>query len=174
MSSCGKAREVSRALGYEASSCLVSASQARTSDGTRASVGSCGTAPSRVEAWAEMAQKSMGLTEPLCAMPRLAVAKRLEPSFEMLVIALDVLLLGFSCDVVGFWMYLRQSRRVRDRFICRHRARGHPRVLESGVEESTSGCGVAVLLEQHLDDLAILIDRDEPMAAGMGGMDAGA
>ena len=115
--------------------------------------------PEPVEALPEIPEKTVGLAEPLRAQRRLAAAKHFESSFQMLMIPLDSLLLHFSCDVFDLREHGGQSRWVGGGLVGGHRLRSHPRVLESRAQESYSGFGVTMFLEQHLDDLTILIDR---------------
>jgi hypothetical protein len=124
-----------------------------------------------VETLAKVADKTMSLTEALRSARRLAAAKYFESSFEMLVIALDSLLLRFPSDVLDLREYLRQSRRISGGFVGGHRVRCHPRVRESGAEESHGGFGVALLPEQHLDHLPVLIDRTIDVAPVPGHFD---
>jgi hypothetical protein len=59
-----------------------------------------------VETIPEVTHESVCLTESLRAPRGLASPKHLEPSFEMLVIALDVLLHGLSREVLDLRQYL--------------------------------------------------------------------
>jgi hypothetical protein len=95
-----------------------------------------------VEALAKVTDEAMRLTESLRCHRRLAAAKHFPPSFEMLVVALDLLLLGLSREVLNFWEYFSQGRRVGGGSIGLHRVRCHPGILESGAKESGSGFGV--------------------------------
>ena len=101
--------------------------------------------PEPVEALAKVADKAMGLTEALRSARGLAAAKYFESSFEMLVIALDSLLLGFARGMLHLGEHLGQSGRVGGGFVRGHRVRGHPGVLESGTEEGGSRFRIAVL-----------------------------
>jgi hypothetical protein len=53
-----------------------------------------------IKAILEVTHKPVDLTEPLRSARGLTAAKYLEPSFEMLVVALDALLHGFSREVL--------------------------------------------------------------------------
>ena len=66
--------------------------------------------PQPVEALAEVPDKAMGSAKSPRSQRGLAAAKHLEPSFEMLMVPLDTLLLGFSGEVLDLRQYLGQSR----------------------------------------------------------------
>jgi hypothetical protein len=91
----------------------------------------------------------------------------------MLVVSFDVLLHGFSREVLALREDFGQSGRVRRRFVGGDRVRRHPGVLESGAEESRCRFGVAVLPEQHFNDLPVLIDGPVDITPAPGDFDVG-
>jgi hypothetical protein len=65
----------------------------------------------------EVTRKAVCWTEPLRSARSLASAKYPKPSFQMLIVPLDSLLLGFSGDMLGLREYDGQSRCVSSRFV---------------------------------------------------------
>ena len=86
-----------------------------------------------------------------------APAKHLPPSFSVLVVPLDALLLGFSGDLLDLRESFGPRGRVGSGLVGGHRPRDHPRVLESGTKESYCGFAIAVLPEQDFNDLPLFI-----------------
>ena len=113
----------------------------------------------------------MRLTEALCSARGLAAAKYLQPSFSVLVVSLDALLLGFSRDMLDLREDSSQRGRVGSRFVGGDRVRSHPRVLQSGAKERRSSFGITVLLEQDFDDLSVLVDGTVDVTPAPGDLD---
>src|SRR4051794_27530930 len=62
-------------------------------------------------------------------------------------------------EVLDFWEHGGQGRRGRSGSVRRYRLWRHAGILESGAEEGRRAFGVTVLLEQHLDDLFVFVNR---------------
>jgi hypothetical protein len=112
----------------------VSASPARTNGGRDRLVRTLRDRPEPAEALLEVAEKAMRWTEARRSARRLAAAKHLHLSFEMLVVALDALLHGFSREVFDLGQHGGPRGRVRGGLAGGYHLRRYPGVLERGAK----------------------------------------
>src|SRR5664279_5634446 len=100
----------------------------------------------------------MSSTDGLRAGERLEAAHRLIAPLEVLMIALNLLLLRFAGDVVHCGEHPRQRRRIDGSLVRGGGVRVYPRGLHGAPEKADCGVGVARRTDVDIDHLTKVIN----------------